>query len=105
MKLTDAEIVKALEVCINEDYCKNCPLDSKTFSDGCINYLRQQTFDLIKRQKAEIENNAQCTIQNSQLLEVLREKCNEHQDFHKGDDGVFKGWVSMENLDRVIDDM
>ena len=38
-------------------------------------------------------------------LQKLREKCNEHQDFHKGDDGVFKGWISMENLDRVIDDM
>lgn len=38
-------------------------------------------------------------------IKKLREKCNEHQDFHKGDDGVFKGWISMENLDRIIDEM
>ena len=54
-KLTDAEIVKALNICTNEDYCKNCPLDGKTFSEGCINYLRQQSFDLIDSQQAEIE--------------------------------------------------
>ena len=38
-------------------------------------------------------------------LQKLREKCNEHQDFHKGDDGVFKGWVAMESLDDIISEM
>lgn len=38
-------------------------------------------------------------------LTTLREKCNEHQDFHKGDDGVFRAYISIEDLDRVIDDM
>ena len=101
-KLTDAEVVKALECCIGNTNCGECPLFR---TPKCMNKVFGYTLDLINRQKAEIENNAQCTIQNSQLLEVLREKCNEHQDFHKGDDGVFRGWISMENLDRVIDEM
>lgn len=35
-------------------------------------------------------------------IQQLREKCIEHQDFHKGDDGVFRGWISIEDLDEII---
>lgn len=60
----------------------------------------------IKQAKKEMagESNAQFTTNNSQL-ELLREKCIEHQDFHKGDDGKFRGWISVEDLDRVIDEL
>jgi hypothetical protein len=50
------------------------------------------------------ESNAQFTMQNSQL-ELLREKCIEHQDFHKGDDGVFRAYISIEDLDRIVDEL
>lgn len=39
------------------------------------------------------------------VLQQLREKCTEHQDFHKGDDGVFRGWITIEDLDYIISDM
>ena len=38
-------------------------------------------------------------------LQQLREKCLEHQDFHKGDDGKFRGWVSVEDLDEIISEV
>ena len=38
-------------------------------------------------------------------LQQLREKCLEHQDFHKGDDGKFRGWISIEDLDYIINEV
>lgn len=38
-------------------------------------------------------------------LTTLREKCLEHQDFHKGDDGKFRGYISIEDLDRIVDEL
>ena len=99
-KLTDTEIVKALECCCVSE-CDECPYDEQT---ACVEILKEGALALINRQKAEIENNAQFTMQYSQL-ELLREKCIEHQDFHKGDDGVFRAYVSIEDLDQVIDEL
>ena len=53
--MTDNEIVKALECCINTDgtRCGECE-----FFDGynlCIDDLQKESLDLINRQKAEIE--------------------------------------------------
>ena len=52
--MTDNEIIKALECCIHDDYdyCEECPyLKNKPCHEGLI----QDAFDLINRQKAEIE--------------------------------------------------
>lgn len=90
--------------------CHECPINK----DGCVAFNNdEEALGVIKRQQAEIER---LTVENLKMvasikrlkgetLQQLREKCNEHQDFHKGDDGVFKGWISTENLDRVIDEM
>ena len=56
-KLTDSEIVKALECCANNTndsvcYENKCPL----FGQKCIDILSKNALDLINRQKAEIEN-------------------------------------------------
>ena len=52
--MTDAEILKALECCANEDaYCEDCP--SKQCCDGDTFGMIQAVLDLISRQKAEIE--------------------------------------------------
>ena len=52
--MTDAEIIKALEYCANEElYCKDCP--SKQCCNGDTQGMIQAIFDLINRQKAEIE--------------------------------------------------
>ena len=53
-KLTDTEILKALECCVSDDInsCDDCP-----FFEQCENYQRIEeiALDLINRQKAEIE--------------------------------------------------
>lgn len=49
-KLTDEEIIKAVECCINDD-CDNCP---DTFGN-CEHNAMRNAFDLIKRKDAEIE--------------------------------------------------
>ena len=50
--MTDNEIIKALARCVNAD-CENCP--SKTICDSDTERLVVKVFDLINRQKAEIE--------------------------------------------------
>ena len=55
--MTDNEIIKALEICINNEELsckdKNCPCFKLCAKD--IDALEKQTLDLINRQKAEIE--------------------------------------------------
>ena len=96
-KLTDSEIVKALELCKGKKCkCTDCPIDQH--SARCISVLAENALDLINHQKAEIERLMQ-KLQHSVVAEnaitALREKCVEHQDFHKGDDGVFRAYVSI----------
>ena len=55
--MTDAEIIKALEYCINykDGHCENCPYRENEKGIYCVRYLAQNSLDLINRQKAEIE--------------------------------------------------
>lgn len=87
----------------------------------------RDALDLINRQKAEIEELKadkiiakrkekdarelykdvviQLKTAKSEAINTIREKCIEHQDFHKGDDGVFRAYVSIEDLDNIINDL
>ena len=51
-RMTDNEIIKALECCSYYDVCLNCPCFSFC---GCTPELLESALDLINRQKAEIE--------------------------------------------------
>ena len=50
--MTDNEIIKALECCIN-DVCEDCPLYGE--NGNCVQNTKRNALDLINRQKAEIE--------------------------------------------------
>lgn len=109
-KLTDSEIVKALELCFTDNFgdCEGCPLkDKRDDLFSCMRTKQEFTLDLINRQKAEIERlqNRQRTVVAENAITALREKCVEHQDFHKGDDGVFRAYISIEDLDRIVDEL
>ena len=55
-KLTDAEIVKALECCIKPTSdCDNCPAHNVVDDENCFDVVKQGALNLINRQKAEIE--------------------------------------------------
>ena len=49
--MTDNEIIKALECCIDCD-CTDCPCNTR---EGCKDIDYEAMLDLINRQKAEIE--------------------------------------------------
>ena len=53
--MTDNEIIKALECCKDTEYgrCKGCPLN--TGRDFCSEKLHGESFEIINRQKTEIE--------------------------------------------------
>ena len=52
-KMTDNDIMKALEMCIPiEHNCSLCPLSEEIY---CCNHLLHEVFDLYNRQKAEVE--------------------------------------------------
>ena len=67
-KLTDEEIVKALELCISEDcHCKNCAFHGICLADGNDTQLLVNALDLIHRLQVE----------NERLTEELHIKANE----------------------------
>ena len=53
-KLTDTEIKKALECCVNTTFISDCA-KCKMFAFDCKDKLIESALDLINRQKAEIE--------------------------------------------------
>lgn len=53
-KLTDAEVVKALECCFTRENCEGCPIYKGNDFD-CLKEVGLATVDLIKRKDAEIE--------------------------------------------------
>ncbi len=54
--MTDNEIIKALECCKIRRTCSGCPLDKGAEDSTCIKELAQECYNLINRQKAEIES-------------------------------------------------
>ena len=56
--MTDNEIIKALELCVTNDYfeqnCKDCSF--KKHGAVCMDVMLKYVLDLINRQKAEIEH-------------------------------------------------
>lgn len=56
--MTDKEIIKALECCISDENCENCPLHHKKIENACtltVVEFYKEILDLINRQQAEIE--------------------------------------------------
>lgn len=52
--MTDEQIIKAVGICRTPDTCRGCPYH-ELYTAGCICALMKDVFDLIDRQKAEIE--------------------------------------------------
>ena len=53
--MTDEQMIKALECCAIKCDCKECYFDTHESGDICARVVMQKTFDLINRQRAEIE--------------------------------------------------
>ena len=62
--MTDNDIKKALECCIDQMNCRKCPLYVPGDGD-CVDIVKFRSLAIINRQKAEIErltNLAECTV-------------------------------------------
>jgi hypothetical protein len=66
--MTDAEIIKALECCIDEDFnlCNKCPIKIECYTQTV--YIKKKALDLINRQQAEIERLKDMVAQNEGVL-------------------------------------
>ena len=51
--MNDKDIIKAVECCLFQEDCTECPLCDDV--DCCEGYMLKKVFDLISRQQAEIE--------------------------------------------------
>ena len=73
MKIQE-KVIKGIEICTNDSLsCKCCPYNELK-SPNCINTLRSDAFDLIKRHKEEIEQFANIGKMYSEVrAEAIRE--------------------------------
>ena len=89
-KMTDNEIIKALECCGNivDSTCKGC-VYHETYNASCVVRLMRDALDLINRQKAEIESlkhrKTELQIRNQELQheksEAIKEFAEEFEYF------------------------
>lgn len=126
--MTDKDIIKALEICRNENgMCSDCP-----YSDdytNCNTRIAKDVLDLINRQKAEIEklkalaeNGASAIDTNNRLVQKFAEiKTEAIKEFGKRlksriNDSVFNYWNNNTGgyylaedvpaeIDNLIDEM
>ena len=73
MEMTDKDIIKALECCTGLDFgkCAHCHL---IHTVGCSSKLLKYSFDLINRQKAEIERQNDIIHRQSDVISEQKEK-------------------------------
>lgn len=106
--MTDVEIIKTAELCLNNslltENCEKCPCKGK--GNYCIDVMLQNCIDLINRQKAEIE----------ELTEKHHNECRQiakYDDGHKHISDILKRYVviivnqkaEIERLNRNMDSM
>ena len=74
--MTDEQIIKALECCIQGDQCAySCPYDDdESDCNKCTSALAKDALDLINRQKAEIERLKEDFDFNIKLNGLLQEQ-------------------------------
>lgn len=87
----------------------------KQVAENLNDQLETETFSIIKGYGIVVDKDELIKALNydreqyskgyADALQTIREKCIEHQDFHKGEDGKFRGWISVEDLDYIISEM
>lgn len=110
--MTDNEIIKALEYCRQQGItseCERCKVKS-----GCRATLIENAFDLINRQKAEIERLKEdmhaCVREVSRSHEIdrikaIREFAERLKDMASQTFWESEAYVGMEQIDRLVKEM
>ena len=121
-KLTDEEIIKALEYCnADRNECDKCVLQKECESNPFYSAVAEHALDLINRQKSEIERLKGSTIVNN-IMESQRikreakaeaykefaEKLKQHKRKMKGFDLTEEFWdyaILVEDIDNLLKEM
>ena len=110
-KLTDAEIIKALECCGNivDSTCKGC-VYHETYNASCVVRLMRDALDLINRQKAEIESlkhrKTELQIRNQELQheksEAIKEFAEKLKEKATSTFYEERKYVDTEDIDNLV---
>lgn len=114
-KLTDEDIVKALEFCLNRElYCDECPLHDKHYPCLCANKLKEESLDLIHRLQDEKEELKQTKFGNWKVkffkaqeeIERLTEELQEADESIKYSDELLgKRREEISKLKKQVDEL
>lgn len=120
-KFTDEEITKALEVCVDNSSCKECPINPNHGNYGyCTNLALTYALDLIKRQKSLIElsekglklginisENWEQAYRNAktEAVKEFAERLKERSCFYDHDDSFSFRAVLVEDIDNLVKEM
>lgn len=102
--MTDSEIIKALEICVNGGKCKDCAINPHKGNYGyCTSLALKEALVLINRQKAEIEGLQKEVITLKEMFYNLQlEKSEAIKEFaNKVYDKIFS-YSSFVDYDSVI---
>lgn len=98
--MTDNEIIKALECCIEDEDCAHCP--SIKEMPYCSNDIIVGALNLIKRQQAEIERLNSANDKNFSQWNILAEKTKQHYaDLYNEAKDILKSEAVKEFGDRL----
>lgn len=110
MKMTDEQIIKAVNVCGSTPYtCKGCPY-RKLGESGCIYKMLKDVYNLINRQAAEIIRLKGFVVTNN-IMEIVRikkqAKSNAIKEFAKRlkKDLGFGHFIRAEDIDNLVTEM
>ena len=115
-KLTDNEIIKALECCTKPEVGKKCPRarGNNLCNDICVEFLLHDTLDLINRLKADkealikgLETLMKCISKKKEIIAELDNEVEELKNaLKKGCElsrCINKGWIKSEAVKEFAD--
>lgn len=99
--MTDNEIIKALECCVNAD-CLNCPRFTEEWHNGMCDELLRYALDLINRLKAENSNlTSDLTSLQRDLTSAKAEIEEMVKHNHIRTSMIQDAWKRIEELDKL----
>lgn len=104
--MTDEQIIKAVGICRTPYTCMGCPYHG-LFIAGCVCALMKDVFDLINRQKAEIERlKKENTILSKNADTAFQDGLDENRDlFKKEVEPEIRNEAIKEFAERLKDDI
>lgn len=117
--MTDEQIIKAVGICRTPDTCRGCPYH-ELYTSGCVCALMKDVFDLINRQKTEIERlekglteyklrlkMSECTVDEikSKAIKEFAERLKGYAIGENGSKEKAYFFVEVQDIDNLVKEM